>query len=132
MFRAVLFLGLSIIATSANAADLKIVSYAGTSGTVYAEVKGGMATPGMPAPVTYTTVDLTPRFYLMVMPGMGVFPMYMGHQGSVSSATLQGKGYVPGSMVNVNGYYLQGVTVGPDGTIEGPGFITVPCSYSWE
>ena len=125
MFRSVILLAfLSVFAASADAKDLKIVSYAWTNGNVTAKVTGGMISPEMPLPTTYALVDLTPQFSLMVMPGMGVYPMYMGHQGSVSSATLQGNGYVVGQMVNVSGYYLDLSQPG--------GFVFVPCSYSWQ
>ena len=122
MFRTVIFLWfLSVFAASADAKDLNIVSYVWMNENMTAKVTGGMISPEMPFPTEYAAIELTPQFSLMVIPGMASFPMYVGHQGSVSSATLQGKGYVVGQMVGVFAYYK-----------EFGQFVFVPCSYSWQ
>ena len=128
MFRAVLFLGLSIFAASVDAADLKIVAWGDplNSNTPRAYVKSGMGSPGMPLPQTYTSVDLEPQFQMIPMPGMGFYMMYMGHQGSVSSVTLQSKGWVSGSTVFVN---AQQLVIDP---VQGLQFVELQCGWGWE
>ena len=121
MFRATLFFFISIFAVSADAADLKITAFAGTPN----DLTGGMISPGIPLPNSYGNVTLTPTYYMYVMPGMGIWPMYMGHQGTISSAVLQGRGWPPNSMVYATADYFavqQGMLV----------LVRVPCSTSWQ
>ena len=125
MFRAALFLAFSIFAVSSDAADLKVTAYVFTQNDLTANLTGGMISPEIPLPNSYGNVTLTPTFQVWVMLGMGIYVMYAGHQGTLTSAVIQGRGCPANSMVNAKADYFEI----QDGMLV---LVKVPCNTTWE